>query len=225
MSRSDNNEQQKNPARTFLKWDGTKGGFNYWDKSKNDGKGENVHVKLPVTFMVLDTLATIKGFSDKEQSGFWSNEIRTVNIKKDPFTVRIKDKSDPTGKKSKIAGRGLYSEITADKACTGAKFCQSVYIAFKGDNGYEMANIQMTGSALSSWIDFGKTTDILKGAITVAKMTEGKKGVTKYKIPVFEKTAVPADAEEKAVELDKELKAYLETYFSGQKEVAESITD
>lgn len=222
MSRSDNNEQPKNPAKTFLKWDGTKGGFNYWDKAK----GENIHVDLPVTFMVLDTLATIKGFSDKEQSGFWSNEIRTGNIKKDTLTVRIKDKADPTGKRSKIAGKGLYSDIVANKNCTGAKFCQSVYIAFKNGDQYEMANIQMTGSALSSWIEFGKTTDIFKGAISVTKMTEGKKGVTKYKIPVFEKVEVPADAEDKAIELDKELKAYLEGYFNGQKQfVEESITD
>lgn len=220
MSRSENNEQLKNPARVFLKWDGTNGGFNYWDKDKK----ANVHVKLPVTFMVLDTMATIKGFSDKEQTGFWSNEIKTRNISKDQLVVRIKDKSDPAGKKTKIVAKGLYSEVMADKGCTGAKYCQSVYIAFQDNGKYEIANIQMTGSALSSWIDFAKNNDVLKGAITVAKMTEGKKGVTKYKIPTFEKIEAPEGAEAKAIELDIVLKAYFEKYFNNRQKEEEVAT-
>ena len=53
MSRLD--DDIKNPATIFLKWDGTNGGFNYWDKSKADEskgiKGEIVHVDLPFGFM------------------------------------------------------------------------------------------------------------------------------------------------------------------------------
>ena len=215
MSRSDN-EKAKTPSKVFLEWNGTKGGFHYFDKSKGE-KGEKVHVPLPLNFMVLDTLVTIKGFSDSTQSGFWSNEIKSKNLSKGILVVR---------NKSGIVAQGTYSEIMANKATTGAKFCQSVYIAFKMNGESIMGNIQMKGAALKAWIDFGKVTDIYKDAITVATMKDGKKGVTKYKIPVFEK--VPADkmAEEKAIEMDKELKAYLDLYFDNNQaeETTEEVT-
>lgn len=203
MSRLD--EEIKNPAKYFLSWDGTSGGFNYWDKTKGE-KGEKVHVNLPFEFMALDTLATIKGYSDANKSGFWSNEVR--NIKVDALTVKTK---------AGVAATGLYADVMANKNCTGAKFCQSVYIVANIEGTSVIANIQMMGTALSAWIDFGKENKIFKGAIKVAKMKQGKKGVTVYQTPIFEAIEVKPEADDKAKEMAKELKAYLDIYMRKSK--------
>jgi len=204
MSRLD--DDIKNPAKHFLKWKGSEGGFEYFDKTRGE-KGEKVLVKLPFSFMALDTMATVKGYSDTEQSGFWSNEVR--NIGKDTLTVRTKNG---------IAAKGVYSEVMANKACTGAKFCQSVYIVATIEGKSVIANIQMMGTALSAWIDFGKANKIFKGAIKVASMKEGKKGATKYQTPIFEAIEVTPEADEKAKAMAEELKAYLDIYFGKSKE-------
>lgn len=210
MSRLD--DDIKNPAKYFLKWKGAGGGFEYFDKSKGE-KGEKVSVSLPFTFMTLDTLSTIKGFSDSTNSGFWSNEVR--NIQKDVLTVRTK---------AGIAGKGTYSEILANKACTGAKFCQSVYAVASINGVAEIINIQMMGAALSAWIDFSKNNKIFKGAIKVASVKEGKKGATVYQIPIFEAIDVTPEADAKAKEMAKELKTYLDIYL-GKSEQTEIATE
>jgi len=217
MSRLD--ADVKNPTTVYLKWDGTNGGFNYWDKSKADEskgiKGENIHIDLPFTFMALDTFSTVKGYSDANKSGFWSNEVK--NLKKDSLTVRTK---------AGVAATGLYADVMADKNCVGAKFCQSVYIVANIEGKSVIANIQMMGTALSAWIDFGKENKIFKGAVKVAKMKQGKKGVTVYQTPIFEAIDVKPEVDEKAKEMAKELKAYLDVYFGDtQKEASETSTD
>jgi len=211
MSRLD--DDVKNPSLYFLSWDGTFGGFNYWDKNKGE-KGEKVHINLPFGFMTLDTLATIKGYSDSNKSGFWSNEIR--NTQKDKLTVRTK---------AGIAATGLYSEVIANKACTGAKYCQSVYIMAKIEGKPCIANIQMMGTALSAWIDFGKANKIFKGAIIIESMIEGKKGATKYQTPVFKAVEATPEAEEQAKTFGQELKAYLDIYFGEKQKETDTTTE
>src|SRR5258706_10114241 len=98
MSRS-NNTEFPNPSLRFYRWDGEYGGFTYFDKNIGEG-GVRVKIELPFTFMVLDALSTIKGFSDAEQSGYWSNEVR--DIKRDILTVRTK---------AGIQAKGTYDEI------------------------------------------------------------------------------------------------------------------
>jgi hypothetical protein len=211
MSRLD--DEVKNPAKAFLQWDGTNGGFNYWDKSKGE-KGEKVHVNLPFGFMALDTLATVKGYSDSAKSGFWSNEVR--NTQRDKLTVRTK---------AGIAATGLYSDVMANKACTGAKFCQSVYVVAVIDGKTCIANLQMMGTALSAWIDFTKANNKYKGAIMIDSMKEGKKGVTKYQTPIFKAITSTPDADAQALEMGKELKAYLEVYLGAKQKETEIATE
>lgn len=194
-----NNTERVNPATRFYQWDGTNGGFNYWDKTRGE-KGERAHVGLPFSFIVLDVLSTIKGFSDEFQSGFWSNEVRS--LKDEPFTVRTK---------KGVAGVGVYNDV---KNINGAKYCQSVYIVDKQDGQYAIANVQLTGAAVSAWIEFRKGhRDIYAGAIRVASMVEGKKGSVKFQSPVFEMLPITAQGAATATALDKELQEYLNSYF------------
>jgi hypothetical protein len=207
MSRS-NNTEIVNPSKRFYRWNGESGGFQYYDKQTE----KRVDVPLPFQFLVLDTLATVRGFNDADQSGYWSNEVR--DIKKDILTVRTS---------KGICAKGLYESVITDRACTGAKFCQSVYVAVKADDGsLEIANIQMVGSALGAWIEFRKKNKVFDGAIAVKTMIEGKKGKTTYQIPVFQKIETTPETDEIAKDLDKELQEYLSAYM---KKTSQEIAD
>jgi len=148
-------------------------------------------------------LSTIKGFSDSEGSGFWSNEV--LKTDSEPLTVRTK---------SGVVAVGLLKDIKEKIKAKGAKYCQSVYVATKTSSGYEINNIQLTGAAFSAWLDFVKKNDVYKIAIAVRKSEEGTKGKTVYQIPVFEPVKISEAADNAAVELQKELKEYLALYFA-----------
>lgn len=198
MSRSNNNEIT-NPAVRFFEWNGDKGHFKYYDKENK----KQIEVALPFTFLVLDCLSTIAGFCESDNSGYWSNEVR--DIKKETFTIRTKK-----GK----AFEGNYDAVKA-ASLTGAKYCQSVYIAFKEnkDSPLQIGNVKMVGSSLGSWIEFRKKNKVMEGAITVKSCLEGKKGKTIYQMPVFSKIVTSPETDEKAIALDKELQEYLKAYF------------
>lgn len=210
MSRS-NNTELINPAIRFYEWNGDKGGFRYFDKALGE-KGERVEVPLPFKFLVLDTLSTIKGFDDVDKSGYWCNEVR--DLKKDIMTVR---------NKNGICAKGLYEQVSKDRNTVGSKYCQSVYIAFKEGKTLIIANIQMMGAALGSWIEFRKKNKIFDGAISVETMIEGIKGKTVYQIPVFKKIETSPETDQQAKELDTELQTYLGLYFKRNSEQVAEI--
>ena len=171
----------------------------YYDK---EGQ-ENVTVPTPLEFIVLDQLATIKGWSDQDESGFWSNEVRRIGA--DTLTVR-------TSKGMKA--QGVWRDIKADSNIAGAKYTTSVYIATRGRDGLEINNLSLTGAALKAWIEFTQKHRVNSNKVILSGWSDAKKGSVSYKVPVFE--AVPmGDAErDEAVELDKQLQAYLNEYFN-----------
>lgn len=202
-------ERPTNPAKFFLKTKSKKeivdgkevlvGQVIYYDKELQ----ENVTVPTPFNFIVLDQLATIKGWSDADESGYWSNEVRSVG--RDILTVR-------TSRGMKESG--IWRDIKSSPSVAGAKYNSSVYVAYKGKDGLEIANLALTGAALNAWIEFTQKHRINNNKVVLTDWADAKKGSVSYKTPVFE--AVPmADAEkEEAIELDKQLQAYLDEYFS-----------
>lgn len=211
MSRSNPEVKLINPAKKFFEWSGDEGGFKYYDKEAKI----KVKVPLPFMFIVLDALATVTGYSDEEQSGFWSNEIRKKNLKTEPFAVRTKKGIMCEGTWENIKGKA-----------TGMKFCESVYIAFINEAGaLELGNIKMQGACLNAWINYvsgerdpkGKLISdphkIFEGAITVKKMKEGKKGKTVYQMPIFEPRQIKPETEKQVIEMDAILQSYFSDYF------------
>lgn len=200
MSRSNPNEEIKSPCTRFYEWSGSLGNFKFYDKELK----QNVDVPLPFTFLVLDTCATVKGFNDATQSGYWSNEVK--DIRKDLITVRSKKGTEMSG---------TWEQIKAKMASEGVEYVQSVYIAIKM-NGKDLAlaNIQMKGSALSSWIEFVKANKIMECAVTVKSATPAKKGATKYFEPKFEAIKIKEETNLEAVKLDEVLQEYLKAYFA-----------
>lgn len=216
MSRS-NNTEVTNPAKRFYEWNGDKGGFRYFDRTKADEgkgiKGVNIVVPLPFRFIVLDTLSTIKGYSDDDKSGFWSNEIR--DIKTETLVVRTK---------KGVCAKGVYDVVIKDRNCTGAKYCQSVYIAYKNGSVMEICNVQMVGAALSAWIDFRKKNKVFECAVEVATMLQAQKGKTIYQMPVFKAIKVSPESDAEAKKLDVELQSFLIAYFKiKQQQVAQEV--
>lgn len=190
-------DRPTNPAKHFLQV--KNGKVSYYDKES----GENVEVPVPFSFVVLDQLATIKGWSDQDNSGYWSNEVKSVG--KDTLNVRTKNG---------LKASGIWKDIKGDVSIAGAKYHSSIYVAAKGREGLEIQNLSLTGAALNAWIEFTKKTNLKTNKVVLSGWSDGKKGAVTYKIPVFEALPFDEGELEEAKQRATELKAYHAQYFS-----------
>lgn len=207
MSRSNPNESLQNPASKFYKWDSDNACFSYFDKTlgekddKGKTKGQNVLIKLPFNFLVLDQLVCVRGYNEPAEKSYYSNEVR--NVTTDIITVRSNKQIEKTG---------TYAEV---KTLLGAKYCQSVYIGFRNtEKKLEIQNIQLTGAALNSWIEFIKGVKINDIAVTVKSAVKKKKGRNEYHEPVYTAVVIKPETDAEAIELDKQLQEYLNAYLA-----------
>lgn len=183
-----------NPAVHFFEWSGSRGEISYYDREKK----ENIPVKLPFEFLVLDELSTITGWSDQDQSSYWSNEVRSVG--KDELTVRTKHGIKVTGNYQKDI-KGRYG-----------KYTKSIYIAYKEAGEYVICNLKASGAALNAWIDFSSNYRVQNGKVTITGGREEKKGATVFQVPVFEYSEASKEEDDIAVALDKQLQEFLAQY-------------
>lgn len=222
MSRSTNDYQESPVAATF-QWGGADGTMSYWDPQAGE-KGERINAGLPFRFMLLDSLASIRGYNSSLKSGVWSNHVK--DIKNDVLLVR---------NSKGVVATGTYADIK-DKATSqteGGKYCQVLYIAYRDTDGeYKIGVIEVKGSALSggeykdasgekikvpAWIDFRNLNKkaIFQEAIEIDVFPEVcVNGATKFRVPAY--SIVDATDEEKAValKLDTELQEYLREYLA-----------
>lgn len=206
MSRTRKREGTKNPASKFISLSGKTGKFGYWDKEKQ----ATIELEYPINFLPLDILSTIKGYHGSLEKGIYSNEVH--NITSEILNVRCFDHGQ--------IATGYYSDIKDKIKNVGAKFGYSVYGMFLSkDNEPELVNFQLTGAALSSFIEYTKIlkNDIYKFAISIVGVESAKKGATDYFIPTFDSKEVSKESSELADELDVKLQEYLDTYKIEQK--------
>lgn len=203
MSRS--SPSLTNPAKYFMSWSGSRGQLEHYDKERK----VNVPVKMPFEFLVIDHLFTITGYSKQAESGFWSNEARsTVN---DHLTVRTK---------SGIEAQGTYNDIKDTIKAKGAKYAQSVYIVHKVADEFVLSNLQISGAALSPWIDLSKAHKVEDGGKVVLNgKTEEKTGTNTFFAPTFEYVSASKEEDSAAFAADRELQVYLSQYFAAHKAV------
>jgi hypothetical protein len=205
--------QLQNPAARFYQWSGSRGALEHYDKEL----GQNIPVKLPFKFIVLDELHTITGYSDADQSGYWSNEVRRTT---DDLTVRTKRGVKYVGPYKDSKG---IKQVPSD-----SKYAKSVYIAQKLGDEWVLANLKLSGVALTAWIDLNGKHKTEGNITALVGSTEGSKGATKFQIPTFEYGGAPeGNILEIATELDKQLQDYLDTYMTAPKydDNAEPVTD
>jgi hypothetical protein len=192
-----------NPASRWFEWQGELGTVRYYDKEAK----KNHEVPLPFTFLLLDQLATVRGWHDASQSGIYSNEVRDTRT--DILTVK-------SFKGGEIAS-GLYATIKDRVNRAGASFVANCYIAFKGDSGrLELGALRFKGAALGAWMECEKAhrADLYAKAIVITGFVEGKKGRITYRVPTFALKDTSAQTDAEARELDATLQAYLDHYLS-----------
>jgi hypothetical protein len=200
VSRSNPSEHLSNPSTRWFEWNGEKGEIRYYDK---DAK-KDVDVPLPFSFMLLDELATVRGWHDASSSGIYSNEVRDTT--QDVFVVK--------SFKGGILAEGKYREIKKDVNAEGGAYNANCYIAYKNGDGLKIGSLRLKGAALRAWMDFRKAhkADIYKKAIKIENYTEGQKGRVIFRVPEMKLTSIGPEADTQAKQLDKELQEFLNAY-------------
>lgn len=214
MSRSNNTEGVRNPSTRWFEWKGggDQGFLRWYDKDAQ----KNVEVALPFKFLLLDELATVKGWHEPSQSNIHANEVRDTTA--ETLLVRA-------FKGGEIA-TGFYKGIRDRIIAQGGYFHASLYIAYKDGDALKLGNLGLNGAALAPWMEFKKTCPTRKDAagksvrgyfveaVTIDGYTDGKKGSIKFRTPTFSLTPVSAETDQAAIALDKELQDFLASYFS-----------
>lgn len=213
MSRSNPSEHLSNPATRWFEWNGEKGLVRYYDRDKK----ENVDIPLPFTFILLDELASVRGWHDASSSGIYSNEVR------DTTQELMVVKSFKGG----TIAEGKYRDIKDRVNAAGGDYNANCYIAFKqADGTYAIGSIRFKGAALGAWMEFRKAnrSAIYKQAIRIASYTEGKKGKVVFRVPAMVLHSVSPEADAQAVSLDKELQEFLFAYLGrNRRDQAEAV--
>lgn len=211
MSRTRQIQKSKNPAKKFLSLSGVTGKFGYWDKEQNC----KIELEYPIVCFPLDVLATIKGFNDKLQAGFYSNEVHSIS--EEILKVKVFEHGE--------FATGLYSDIKDKIKIAGAKFCNSVYaMMYNEHDESEIVNFQLQGAALSPFIEYMKEVKhIYKHSMNIVGVEKAKKGATTYFIPTYASGEMVDGDNLLADCLDVELQEYLDEYKLGQISSARTI--
>lgn len=190
-----------NPTSKFLEWKSNNKSFSYYDKETK----QNVEVKLPITFIVLEEYHCIKGFSDSDQTGIYSNQV--LQIGTEEMEVR--------SYKGRIIAKGLYKDIKGAVNAAGGNYHKSIYAVTKEG---ELINISLKGAAVSKWsklVEKGAWKRLSDEWISIESAEDHKKGMVKYSTPNFVFNTSLSENEFKTVKAKAtELENYLTTYFA-----------
>jgi hypothetical protein len=207
MSRSNPQNENPNPATRWFEWKSTEKCFSFYDKATE----QNILIKLPFTFILLDRTATVRGYSKKQQSGIHSNEVK--DTRSENLVVKFF--------KGPAIAQGLWADIKDTVTARGGKFAVNAYIAYKEgkDAPLKIGAIQMVGCAVGAWFDFEKAhrKDIYEKAIRVASSELDESGDVSFNRPVFTLADVTAETNAEAVALDKAVQEYFAGYFKRPK--------
>ena len=203
-----NRPEQKstNPTSKFMEWKSNNKSFSFYEKELK----QNVEVKLPLTFLVLEEYHTIKGFSDADQTGIYANEI--LQISAEEFEVKTFAKETFKGR---VIAKGTYSDIKGAVNAAGGNYNKSIYAVTKeGD----LINISFKGAAVSKWSQFtekGAWKRLKDEWVTIEDAEDHKKGMVAYSTPNFKFNTSLSDYEFKIVEAKaNELESYMDGYLA-----------
>ena len=138
-------EKTENPATKFISWKSNEKTFSYYDKDK----GENVLLKLPLKFIVLAQLNTVKGWNDALSGQIIANEVQ--HIGEDKLKVVCYHKDAKGEKKKSAIAEGIYKDIKETIVSAGGRYHKSVYIMLEDGT---IANIQLKGAGVQAWVEF-----------------------------------------------------------------------
>lgn len=218
MSRSNPSEHTANPATRWFEWNGETGTVRYYDR---DAK-KNIDCGVDFGFVLLDELASVRGWHDASTSGIYSNEVRDT---RDGLLI-VK------AFKGGTLAEGLYRDIKDRVNAAGGQFVANCYIGFKLGTDLVMGSLRFKGAALGAWMEFRKAHrgELYSKSVRIVGVTEGKKGRITFKTPVFRVVELTPETHEAAILLDRQLQDYLNGYLSQTKRdqadtVARHVTD
>jgi len=214
-----------NPAQKFLNWKSNEKCFAYYDKEAK----QEVNIELPFKFLFIEHYHTVKGWHGGSDKGIFANEV--YSLAKQSLNVR-------TFGGVKIAS-GLYNDIKDTVKAQGGVYYRSVYIMLEDGT---LANLQLKGASVGGLkkeqsikkIDVQGYSDFYNANkhlldnqwIEVNEAADGKKGATKYSVPVFTLGhAIGTDADALATRCAQKLQEYINHYTAVQAEELEVITD
>lgn len=192
------------PAQMYLEWSSEEKCFKYYNRDTK----ENELIPLPLKFLVLKEMHTVKGWHDKSQSGIYSNEVK--NIGTEPLEVK--------SFKGGTLAKGIYKDIKEIIGNVGGKYNKSIY-AMREDG--TVINISFKGAAVQEWGDaFNKAKSRMADEfIVVGSADDRQKGKVKYSVPVFKFEGSLSDAQSKLADA-----AYDKLEASMNNRVAETAT-
>lgn len=206
MSRSTRHEDAPNPAKRWFEWNGEHGRLRYYDKDQK--KEIDISVVPPhkaFTFLMLNEVFGITGFHKPSKSGIWSNEVTDTR----QFDLVVKSR------KEGILAEGRYREIKDRVARVGGHFTSNLYIAFKGEDGQlVIGSLRLRGAALGVWMDFRKAnrSTLYDKAVSINGFKEDSSGNITFRVPIFAIKDTTAETDKAALELDKQLRTWLDAY-------------
>jgi hypothetical protein len=202
VSRSNPHESAPNPAVRWFEWSGEHGRIRYYDKTAQ----MSIDVPLPFTFLLLDELASVRGWHDASESGIYSNEVRDTT--KQVLVVKTF--------KGETLAEGYYKAIKDKVNGQGGRYVANCYIAAKVDDVLSVCSLRFKGAALGAWMEFRKAHrgKLFDSAVRIHGFTEGKKGRITFRMPSCELYGVTPETQVDALALDKTLQAWLDGYFS-----------
>lgn len=200
----------QNPTSKFMEWKSNDKSFSYYDKEIKD----NVLVKMPLTFLVLEEFHTVKGYSDQHKTGIYSNEV--LDIEDEEIEVKTY--------KGRLIAKGLYKDIKGVVKTAGGNYFKSIYAVTKEG---ELVNLSFKGAAVSKWSNLtekGAWKRLKDEWVTVEDVEKHKKGTVEYTTPNFKFNTSLSETEFNMVaEKGTELKEWLGRYFSKKKEPVNEV--
>lgn len=173
MSRKDEfKSENPNPATKFLNWKSNDKNFAYWCKEEE----KEIHVEIPLTFLVLKDLSTVGGWHDASESGIYGNEVKSLF--EEPIFARAYKANAPIAE-------GLYKDIKNTVNDAGGHYVKSLYVMLKDGS---IVNVKLKGSAVKEWSDFtAKGRQRMSDEwVSVFNSEDRKKGSITYSVPLFQ---------------------------------------
>jgi len=224
---------ESNPATKFISWKSNDKCFSYFDKAIAESlKGAsddeikekaNVKIALPFRFLVLEELASVKGWSDALTGNIVSNEVKFIS--KEIMTAKCYHKNAKGERATTEIAKGLYKDIKDRVNTAGAKYHKSVYVMLEDGS---LANIQLKGACVGKWGEFSqKARNRFPDEFVICeKAIDGKKGAVKFTTPEFKfersLTEQEASMADDAFEI---LESFLKTYLAKGEPVVDLVEE
>lgn len=160
------------PISKYLEWKSNDKCFSYYDKENKT----NVLVPLPLEFIVLEEYHTVKGFSDSDQTGIYSNEVLQISAEE----MEVKTF------KGRVIAKGVYNEIKTTVNAAGGNYHKSMYVI---TNDGELLNLSFKGAVVGKWSTFtqkGEFRRLKSEWVSIKTVEDHKKGMVNYSTPNFE---------------------------------------